>query len=311
MAELLSDVHRTICVVDIAGFGALQRTRTNYVAMRAGMYGAMERAFQETGIPWTDCYQESTGDGVFILAPEGASKGIIAEHLPEALVTALNAHNDTHAENERIRMRMAWHAGEITHDAHGVTAPAINRAFRLVDAKPLKAALASSPGVLAMIVSDWFFDEVIRHSPTRAPETYRRVEVRVKETRMSAWIRLPDHVLPEWELETADRRAPDIPTRPILQRPSSELFYEVVAALEAIPCLRNEHTRSLVVEQLPPAIAGAIRYFPQRRAHVISILRTCLDYEGGVRELLAAISDQEQNGSAPLNRLITLLGGSA
>jgi len=86
---------------------------------------------------------------------------------------------------------------------------------------------------------------------------------------------------------------------------------EVVAALESIPCLSNEHTRSLVVEQLRPAIAGSIRYFPQRRMHLISILRTCLDYRDGVRELLAAIAVQEQDGSLPLDRLIALFKGSA
>jgi len=321
MVEMRDDVHRTILVVDIAGFSAEQRTRANYVAMRAGMFAAIEQAFHETGIVWADCFHESTGDGVFILVPENPSKGVIAERLPQALVTALVAHNDGHPPEERLRVRLAMHAGEIVHDDHGVTGPAINRTFRLVDAQPLKDALANSSGVLAIVVSEWFYDEVIRHSPTRVPEAYRRIEVSVKETNVAAWIRLPDHVLPELQPTAAadlatraeDRHRSDVSVRPVvvLDRSNSELFNELVDVLEAIPCLRNEHTRSLVVEQLRPAIGGAIKYFPQRRTHIISMLRTCMDYDDGMRELLAAISDHEQNGSSPLNRLVVLLGGLA
>ena len=93
---------------------------------------------------------------------------LLAESLPPALVTALRAHNGRHPGPERIRLRMALHAGEVHYDQHGVTAVAVNLAFRLLDARPLKAALADSPGVLAVIVSSWFFEEVVRHSGSRA-----------------------------------------------------------------------------------------------------------------------------------------------
>jgi hypothetical protein len=71
-----------------------------------------------------------------------------------------------------------------------VTAAAVNLAFRLVDASALKEALAGSPGVLAVIASSWFFDEVVRHSGAAAG--YRPVQVAVKETRTISWICLPD-----------------------------------------------------------------------------------------------------------------------
>jgi hypothetical protein len=69
------------------------------------------------------------------------------------------------------------HAGEIHHDQHGVTGTAINTAFRLLDAEPLKQALRDSPGTLAVIASRWFFEEVIRHIPACAPASWRRVGV--------------------------------------------------------------------------------------------------------------------------------------
>ena len=43
-----------------------------------------------------------------------------------------------------------------------------------------------------MIASQWFFEEVIRHTPASQPDTYRQVRVLVKETDELAWITLPD-----------------------------------------------------------------------------------------------------------------------
>ena len=60
--------------------------------------------------------------------------------------------------HDRIRLRMALHAGEIIRYEHGAAGAAINLAFRLVDAEPLKAALEGSSGALAVIVSSWFFE---------------------------------------------------------------------------------------------------------------------------------------------------------
>jgi tetratricopeptide (TPR) repeat protein len=90
-----------------------------------------------------------------------------------------------------MRLRLALHAGEIHHDDYGLVGTAINLAFRMLDAKPLKKALAESTGVLGVIASQWFFDEVIRHDPTNHPGEYHRIRVIAKETETDAWIRLP------------------------------------------------------------------------------------------------------------------------
>jgi hypothetical protein len=80
----------------------------------------------------------------------------------------------------------------ICYDDHGVTSGAINLAFRLLEAGPLRAALAGSAGVLAVITSDWFFDEVVRHSLGTRPGDYRAIPVDVKETTTVGWISVPD-----------------------------------------------------------------------------------------------------------------------
>ena len=41
-----------------------------------------------------------------------------------------------------------------------------------------------------LIVSDWFFDETVRHYPNTKPSCFRPVRVVIKETDMSAWVRV-------------------------------------------------------------------------------------------------------------------------
>lgn len=113
-------VHRTIVALDVEGFGARQRTNRNQVAVRDGLYQAVREAFQQAGIQWAD--HEDRGDGMFILVGSEVPKSLFVETLPSALVSALHRHNGGHPDEERIRLRLALHAGEVNYDAHGATA---------------------------------------------------------------------------------------------------------------------------------------------------------------------------------------------
>ena len=65
---------------------------------------------------------------------------------------------------------MALHAGEVYYDKHGVTAASINLAFRLLGRRlSSRRPSLAPPGVLAVIISSWFFEEVVRHSMADAP----------------------------------------------------------------------------------------------------------------------------------------------
>jgi tetratricopeptide (TPR) repeat protein len=185
-------VHRTVFAVDVEGFGDQRRAGIHQVAVRDGLYRALEKAFSASGIPWTDCHREDRGDGVFVLAPPHVPKALFTESLPAHLAGALREHNVLHCPEAQIRLRVALHAGEIHLDGHGATGKSVNLTFRLLEASELKSTLARAPGVLAMIVSSWFFDEVVQNSPASNPAAFRRVEVAVKETAAIAWIFLPD-----------------------------------------------------------------------------------------------------------------------
>jgi tetratricopeptide (TPR) repeat protein len=224
-------VHRTIIVVDVQGFGDQRRTNRHQVAVRDGLYLALEQAFREAAVAWDDCHPEDRGDGVLFLAPADVSKFSFVDVLPEALAEALHAHNDAHCTEEQIKLRMALHAGEVVYDDHGVTGAAINLAFRLVDAGQLKDALADSPGVLALIASSWFYHEVIRNGPGSGPATYWPVQVAVKKTRDVGWICLPGQSCPPGETQ-----APDLLAQ-ISQQVPADARYPDTARISGLPVL--------------------------------------------------------------------------
>jgi class 3 adenylate cyclase len=188
--------HRTILVVDVEKFGDRRRTTRHQLVVRDGLYRSLRQAMHIADVPWDECHLEDRGDGVFILAPAQIPKAPFVESLPFALVTAVREHNTMHPAEEQIRLRMALHAGEVGFDENGATGPSVNLAFRLLDAPQVKEALTASPGVLALITSDWFFDEVARNNTVMDPATFRPVRVTVKETSTVGWIGLPDDPYP-------------------------------------------------------------------------------------------------------------------
>ncbi len=76
-----------------------------------------------------------------------------------------------------------------------------------------------------MIVSPWFFYEVVRHSPGSDAATYRPVQVLVKETSAIGWISRLDHPYPP-DAQKLDRAA---------ARPAGAAAAEVPHQLPAYP----------------------------------------------------------------------------
>lgn len=184
---------RTILVVDVERFSDYRRTDSQRVAVHHGLYDLLQEALRDVGIEWDDCHHEDRGDGALILAPAQIPKVLFSDYLPDRLADGLRLHNQVHPPEERMRLRMALHAGEVFFNEHGVVASSVNMAFRLLDAAPLKEALRHSSGVLTMIASSWFYHEVIRNSQEFRPEAYFPVLVDVKETNTTGWITMPGY----------------------------------------------------------------------------------------------------------------------
>lgn len=201
--------HYSIVVMDVEGFGDRSRTNPHQLGVREGLYRAARNALDIAGLSWTDCYHEDRGDAVFILIPAHMPKMRLAALLPLTLVAELRTHNDSCPAEQRIRLRMALHAGEVNFDDNGVAGASINHTFRLNAATLLKAELAASPGLLAIIASDWFYDDVIRHTTGGGAATYRPVRVSEKETSTVGWISLPDNPYSSTATSPATRAGAD------------------------------------------------------------------------------------------------------
>ena len=207
-----------------------------------------------------------------VLIPPDVPKNLLAGPLPLELAAALEEHNAACEQQARIRLRAVLHAGEVRLDDYGAAGAAINLAFRLLESAALRSVLAGSPGVLALMASEWFFQEVIRHEPASSPADFRPVPVSVKETETTAWACLPRSAergrgvpppTAAWrDPATAGDGSPvvvgNIPQRPVASQSRAGLVGQVTGQDAGTPgVLALTGTRGAGKTQLAAAIARA------------------------------------------------------
>ncbi len=123
--------------------------------------------------------------------PGVACKGII-DPLPERLRGLIRRHNHVSCPAAGIQLRAAAHIGPVGHDGHGFVGSDINLLFRMLEARPLKRALAGSGAELALIVSDDVYRSLVCRCPSLvSPEAFQRVKFQVKYDRAWGWTYLP------------------------------------------------------------------------------------------------------------------------
>ncbi|HEY7488963.1 MAG TPA: hypothetical protein VH912_31275 [Streptosporangiaceae bacterium] len=181
----------SIVFTDVAGFSDAGRTDPDRGIIRKVMYRILQDAFEQSGIPWTECHREDRGDGALIVVPPTVPTRWIVHPLLAALTGELERHNIHADEATRFQLRIALDVGPVESDAEGVNGEAIIKASRLVDAPPLKERLAQTQSCLGFIASDFVYDRVIKHRPGPVdPAGYQKIRCRLKGSRFIAWIYL-------------------------------------------------------------------------------------------------------------------------
>jgi hypothetical protein len=184
--------HCAILAVDVAGFTDPKRDDEVQLAVRDVLYRLLIAAFDSVGIGWSGCSHEDRGDGALVIVPLHMPTAVLADPLLGHLRAGLRRHNRLSSDAVRIRLRVAVHIGEVHRDRYGFAGTAVNHLFRLLDAPVLKDVLASSGGELALIVSDYVYDSVIRHGPGLIdPATYAPVIAVIEDAPVHAWIHTP------------------------------------------------------------------------------------------------------------------------
>ena len=188
--------HRTIVVVDVAGFTAANRRGIHQIEIHKRLVELLATAFDDAGVAWQRCEVEDRGDGKLILAPRDVFNIRLVDQLWSRLLAELRRYNALHSAGAMIQLRVAVHAGEVWGSPNGEVSPAINLANRILDAAEAKDALRTTGAALAMIASEVFYQEVIEPDPAAAPDLFRRIPVDVKQTSTHAWLRLSESAEP-------------------------------------------------------------------------------------------------------------------
>ena len=97
-----------------------------------------------------------------------------------------------------------------------------------------------------------------------------------------------------------DYRSPS-PEQPEPPEQSGDAFGALVDALLSAPSMSDEPSRRLVLSRMRREIAQAVPHHQGARLHVIALVRTCLDYDGGLDDLLRVLREAEGN-SIPMRR---------
>lgn len=197
----------TVVFTDVVAFGARIRNDQHRRTVRVELLKMTCDALQAI---WPDCYWEDRGDGHLIVIPPSIPTVQVLRALFIALPDALRKHNVLYGVGAQIQLKIAVDVGPVTGDESGVSGQAIIDSARFLDAPPFKQAMAATHAVLGLVVSDFVYQSTVNlaECPT-GPDSYSKIEVRVKEMYQRAWMLL---VGPAPQIVTNPASAPkDIP----------------------------------------------------------------------------------------------------
>lgn len=307
-------------VCDIAQFSDARRPDSIRPRLRRALYDGLRRSFDAAGVSPDDIYQEDRGDGVMVILRATVRTEVLLTTVVQQLRAELRHHNEAANEVAQIRLRVAVNVGEAVTDDHGVVSSALVHTFRLLDCGPLREAVRTAETSLGVAVSQRVYDDVVRHGRGLVdPGDYFQAEVQVKETVDHAWITVPGARPGRTPAASAAPVVSGVPgsaVRPVRPRrpawpgwepvqpdgPDPGLVLQAVTDMLAIQQLLAERNRDHLVGTLSPDTAGAIGRSAEARADLYAILQTCLDYPGGLQELLTGIRVLA-GASLPVRRL--------
>ncbi|MFG2090374.1 MULTISPECIES: hypothetical protein [unclassified Spirillospora] len=290
----------SLYLCDIASFGDPSRTDRVRVHVRDVLYESLGTAFRENGIAFDACYWEDRGDGVMIAVPPEYDLTALLTTVTDRLRAEIRHHNAVSGDSAKMQLRVAVHMGMARSDGRGLVGTAVNDAFRILDAPALKDALRVSGTAVGVIVSDRVYDDVVRHGwDLLDPGDYRPVEVQVKELTTRSWMNVPGlpssapaQSPPAQAPPAPPAQSPPAPSAPAgTVRPAGDPppLFELVDHLLDIPLLAHERGRDQLVDALPFEIGVVIPRRPDARSDTYAIVRTCLDYPGGLNRLYQAV----------------------
>ncbi|QXJ23381.1 hypothetical protein AGRA3207_004525 [Actinomadura graeca] len=178
--------HHLLCGVDISGYS--RHDQKTQMFLRHSMYKIIKDARRAARIPPWRCQSGDRGDGILIVADSGIGPEMMFPAFVERAKKGVRDHNACAArdERERMRLRMAVHAGYLQKDSRGFSGDAANHVARLLDAPALKGRMDEWRADFAVVVSEALYREVSGYHLID-PGAAFPIPVDVKETHGRAW----------------------------------------------------------------------------------------------------------------------------
>ncbi|MER7504815.1 hypothetical protein AB0L05_29035 [Nonomuraea pusilla] len=183
--------HRVILAADVEDYTG--RNRHDQGRLQAALVGALDIAGTAAQLRVADWDRQKQGDGQYVVLPAGTDPATVLGPFVKALSKHLRKQQTA---TFRIRVRLAVHEGLLSLDgANGYPGDHGVQPSRLVDAQPLRDALASCPeAALGVIVSERVFNDHIGQRPgSPRRDQFRRVDFEAKNRPYVGYIRVPGH----------------------------------------------------------------------------------------------------------------------
>jgi hypothetical protein len=159
--------------------------------MQDALRGVIDRAMSASAIEDHAVRRTSRGDGVILGIPAEIAKETITGVFLKNLNRELRCYDDECPPEEVMRLRVALHAGDAQDGGEEWAGNSVVTACRLVDSEILHRVLTvASSAVLAIIVSDLWYDAVLRER-WADPTGYDQVLPRIKDYHGGAWVTVP------------------------------------------------------------------------------------------------------------------------
>lgn len=189
----MSLVERFVVGVDIQKYSGRDTRRQQ--EMQRDLDRMLDDAADSAGVSRTLWNCQSGGDGEFAVLPADIDLLAVVRRFVAELDMRLAEHNEDHTPPRQIRLRLAMHSDVVTPGKLGWAGPALVVLARLLDSKPVRAALNDAPDAhLVQIISEPVYQKVVvSELGGLRPWQFRRVLVTLpeKDFRQPAYLYTP------------------------------------------------------------------------------------------------------------------------
>ncbi|MEU7003465.1 hypothetical protein [Nonomuraea sp. NPDC046570] len=210
--------------VDVVGYSKGDDHRQG--AVQSALIRSLEAAARAAVLDRNGWRVQQSGDGEFAVLPPTEPEPRVVDDFVRHLNRLLGQHNRTTARPDRLRLRVAIHAGVVSEADNGFAGESAVVVGRLLDCAPLRSAIVAAPDAnLALIVSDEVFKGTVASGYTTCePSAFREVAVTVKQYHGRAWIHVPGADVHGLDLATTHDPAPGGAAAP---RPTQAVTTEI------------------------------------------------------------------------------------